>query len=105
MAQQQNAGAYHPDCLTGVVRHMPPAEESRKFDVHACEAGMNIKFPGFSCGPRSGHTPIRQSGGLPREFLKNQMMSVSWRLAWKNKIPALKLIFRAGISCLCKQLV
>jgi hypothetical protein len=30
-----------------VVRHMPPAEESRKFDVHACEAGMNIKFPGI----------------------------------------------------------
>jgi hypothetical protein len=41
---------YHPDFLTGVARHMPPAEESRKFDIHACEAGMNIKFPGFSCG-------------------------------------------------------
>jgi hypothetical protein len=30
------------------VRHRPSAEETRKFDVHACEAGMNIKFPGLS---------------------------------------------------------
>jgi hypothetical protein len=41
---------------------MPLADEIRKFDVHTCFAGMNIKFPGFSCEPRSGHTPIRQSG-------------------------------------------
>jgi hypothetical protein len=36
---------------------MSPVEESRKFDVHACKAGMNIKFPGFSCGSRSGDSP------------------------------------------------
>jgi hypothetical protein len=39
----------------------PPDEKSRKFDIHACEAGMNIKFPFFSCGQQSGH--IRQYAG------------------------------------------
>ncbi|MFO7583264.1 MAG: hypothetical protein R6W69_00930, partial [Anaerolineales bacterium] len=31
-----------------------------------------IKFPGFSYGPRSGHTPIRQSGDLSWKFPKSQ---------------------------------
>jgi hypothetical protein len=35
--------------------HTPPAEESRKYDIHACEAGMNIIFPFFSCGQQNIH--------------------------------------------------
>jgi hypothetical protein len=31
----------------------PPDEESRKFDIHACFAGMNIKFPFFLVGSKS----------------------------------------------------
>jgi hypothetical protein len=34
-----------PDCLIGVMRHMPPAEENRKFDAHGCGPPMSIKFP------------------------------------------------------------
>lgn len=32
-------------------------EESREFDVHACEVSINIKFLDFSYGSCSGHTP------------------------------------------------
>jgi hypothetical protein len=39
-----------------MMRHTPPDQESRKFDIHACFAGMNIKFPFFSCGQQSAHT-------------------------------------------------
>jgi hypothetical protein len=46
---------------------MPPAEESRKFDVHACEAGMNIKFPGFSADnftrPKNRNFVLRRFSG------------------------------------------
>jgi hypothetical protein len=32
-------------CACGALT--PPDGESRKFDIHACEASMNIKFPVF----------------------------------------------------------
>jgi hypothetical protein len=38
-----------------MIWHTPPDEESRKFDIHACFAGMNIKFP-FFFGQQNGHT-------------------------------------------------
>jgi hypothetical protein len=38
----------HPCTAWGMsAPQTPPEEESRKFDIHACEAGMNIKFPFF----------------------------------------------------------
>jgi hypothetical protein len=38
----------HPCTAWGMsASQTPPEEESRKFDIHACEAGMNIKFPFF----------------------------------------------------------
>jgi hypothetical protein len=40
---------------------MPPDEESRKFDIHACFAGMNIKFRFFLVGNKAV-IQIRQSG-------------------------------------------
>jgi hypothetical protein len=55
----------------GVNAQPPPDEESRKFDIHACEAGMNIKFPFFSCGQQIAHTP--KYGDLSPKFSKSRI--------------------------------
>jgi hypothetical protein len=36
-----------------MMRHTPPDEESRKLDIHACKADMNIKFPVFLVGSKA----------------------------------------------------
>jgi hypothetical protein len=44
-----------------------PARKKRKFDIHACLAGMNIKFPALLVRRRMPyHTP--KYGSLSREL-------------------------------------
>jgi hypothetical protein len=49
--------------------HTPPDEGRRKLDIHACYAGMNIKFPFFSCGQQSGYKNLGTSTSIKKTAL------------------------------------